>query len=233
MVVQLVQLRVFQLADWPFFVVFVKSARSLSGSPKLRVTIKTNYIPATAGSSSFLSCPAFTHSVPTHLPVFLPHQPVVALCSFFFDSVYQCTPKSISDLGSGRRCAHPGFTWVPYVSAPMTTEPVWHLGCLLVTGVGVGGTLSCWIYSSEGCLFWTSLLLLVSIHLRWTMLLDEKLFSHLLFLSPVNYCGIVQRWRILPRRRSPERTRIVQHISRCVLRHNVSTIITLNTLKTV
>lgn len=118
----------------PFLLRSLKCALSLSGSLKLRVTIKTNYISAAADSSSFLSCSAFTCSGPTHPPVFLPHQPVTALCSLF-DSSHQCTPKSISTLGRGQRCAHTGFTQVPHVSVPMTTEPVWHEGALWSHGM--------------------------------------------------------------------------------------------------
>lgn len=68
----------------PFLLRSLKCALSLSASLKLRVTIKTNYISATASSSSFLSWSAFTCSGPTHPPLFLPHQPVTALCSSFF-----------------------------------------------------------------------------------------------------------------------------------------------------
>lgn len=139
------------------------------------MVIKTNYISATAGSSSFPSCPAFTYSAPirpssARLPPSLSsaHHRTALFFLFFFIfgvPIHQCAPKSISTWGCGRRCAHTGFTRVPHVSVPITTEPV----LVVLTGPKWRHSVSLILFGWGLLYFLTSVLLLVSIHLKWAI----------------------------------------------------------------
>lgn len=174
------------------------------------MTIKTNYISATAGSSSFPPCAAFTYKR-AHPPVFLPasHQPIIALCSFFFSffwgggsyspmrsqihfHLWMWTKVRPHWLHTCPACVCSHNNWAP-LTCRVLTGPKWrHSVSLILFGWGL-------LY------FLTSVLLLVSIHLKWaiqsispTMLLVERLLL-CWFQVHVTIVEFHRQERILPR----------------------------------